>query len=333
MDAALVVLQKIGIMFLVMVAGALARRCGWLGPEVTRGLSRFVVDLAFPALVFTQMLRTVTVPALRAGWWIPLLAAGLILGSAAVGRLVARLLRTPPEERRTFVFLVAIPNWVFLPLPIAEGLYGAEGVRFVLLVNLGAQIVLWTEGVRLLNGRALGRETLRGLLGNAGLLATLGGILAVVAWPAAAQLGEPGMGAGLAKSVGGVLIGALRMMGDLTIPLSLLVIGAQLGRRTLASRMATRALGGVVAARLVVAPLALMAALRLINWLGGWHMPETAFVTTGLIVSMPVAISGTLFVDRFGGDIELSAAAIFYTTLISLVTVPVIVLVCRSLCV
>ena len=40
-----------------------------------------------------------------------------------------------------YIFLSALPNWVFLPLPIAVGLYGSEGVRFVLLYNLGAQII------------------------------------------------------------------------------------------------------------------------------------------------------------------------------------------------
>ena len=330
MDAVVVVLQKIGIMFLVMLAGAWTRRRGWLTPGLTQGLSRFVVELAFPALVFTQMLRTVTPATLRAGWWIPLLAAVLIVGSAAVGRAAARLARVRTDAHRTFVFLVAIPNWVFLPLPIAEGLYGPEGVRFVLLVNMGAQVVLWTEGVRMLTGHAVGRTALRGLLGNVGLMATLAGIVTAVAWPGAAALGD-GTRGGLAKDLGDVAIGALRMLGDLTVPLSLLAIGSQLRLRERPDPDTARALAGIVAARLLVAPLVLMVAIHLALRAGGGAMPEAAFVTTGLIVAMPVAISCTMFVERFGGDAALSSASIFYTTLLSLATVPVVVLLCRLL--
>jgi predicted permease len=330
MDAAWVVLQKTGIMFLVMLAGGWSRRRGWLVEDVTRGLSRFVVDLAFPALVFTQLLRTVTVPALQAGWWVPLLSAVVILGSAAIGRVGARVARVAPESRRTFIFLVAVPNWVFLPLLIADALYGAEGVRFVLLFNMGAQIVLWTEGVRMLHGRPVGRDALRGLLGNVGLMATLAGILVALAWPGAAVLCHPAGGSGGLRAAGETVMGALQMLGDLTIPLSLLVTGAQLGRRPNATAADVRALAGVIVCRLLVAPVVLLALAQGLA-LAGWRMPETSFITLAVIVAMPVAISCTMFVDRFGGDRALSAAGIFYTTLLSLVSVPVVVLVCRAL--
>ena len=60
-----VVVIKIAAMFLVIVVGWLARKRGFLADEFTAILSRLVVDVAFPALVFTQMLRTVDAAALR----------------------------------------------------------------------------------------------------------------------------------------------------------------------------------------------------------------------------------------------------------------------------
>ena len=331
MPAALIVLQKTGIMFLVMLAGWLAYRRGWLGPDVMKGLSRFVVQLAFPALVFTQMLRTVTGDSLRTGWWVPLLAVFVIIGSAWVGRLGARLTRVEPVSRRTFVFLIAVPNWVFLPLLIADGLYGAEGVRFVLLFNMGAQIVLWTEGVRMLHGGPVGRDAVKGLLGNVGLMATLAGIAVALVWPGTALLGEKTVNASGLKSLGDTAIGALRMIGDLTIPLSLLVSGAQLGGRAKASEADTRALVGVIVTRLLAAPAVLLVILWGGARLAGWQMPEVAFMTTVIIAAMPVGVSCAMFVEHFGGDAELSAGSIFYTTLLSLATVPGIVWLCRAL--
>jgi predicted permease len=49
-----VVFVKITALFLVIVVGWLARRRGFLAATFTATLSRLVVDLAFPALVFTQ---------------------------------------------------------------------------------------------------------------------------------------------------------------------------------------------------------------------------------------------------------------------------------------
>ena len=90
-----------------------------------------------------------------------------------VGLLVSPMFSNK-TQRNTFVFLVAIPNWVFLPLPIAQALYGDTGVRTVLLCNAGAQLVLWSFGVWILHGSI--RQAAKNLLTNIGLWATALGI-------------------------------------------------------------------------------------------------------------------------------------------------------------
>jgi predicted permease len=324
-----VVLLKIGAMFVVMLAGWWASRRGYLDLAISRALSVLVVQIAFPALVFTQMLSTVSAPALRAGWWIPLLAIVSIALAGQVGRLLARGLGIDPARRRTFVFVVAVPNWVFLPLPIAEALYGADGVRFVLLFNFGAQVILWTEGIRTLVGGGFGRDAVRGLLANPGIVATLAGAAIALAWPGAGSLGQRHDGGSLLLVADGV-VGALRMLGDLTIPLSLLVTGAQLGNLAKTGAPDVKALAGAVVGRLVIAPAVTVLLLRGVTGALGVHMLPADFVTTAIIVSMPVAISCSMFVEQYGGDRGISAASIFYTTLLSLVTVPLVVLICRA---
>ena len=314
-----VVLVKIAAMFLVIVVGWLARRRGFLAAEFTATLSRLVVDVAFPALVFTQMLRTVNADALRAEWFSPLLAALIVFGAYFVGLAVSPLF-CGPAQRKTFVFLVTIPNWVFLPLPIAEALYGAAGVRTVLLCNAGAQLVLWSFGVWILHGSI--RQALRNLLTNTGLWATALGIALALLFPAVRELETvTAAGASLGGMLGGALVQALAMVGSLTIPLSLLTIGAQLGELTIAVHRFPRPLWGVMLARLILAPLAMLAlgyaAIR-----AGIRIPDTTRMVCYLIATMPVAISCSVMTERYGGDATLAAEGIFYSTLFSLLTVP-----------
>jgi predicted permease len=314
-----VVLIKIAGMFLVIVIGWLARKRGFLAAEFTATLSRLVVDVAFPALVFTQMLRTVDAAALREGWLGPILCGLLIVVAYLVG-LVAAPLFSGKEQRNTFIFLVAIPNWVFLPLPIAEALYGSAGVRTVLLCNAGAQLVLWSFGVWILHGSL--REAARNLLTNTGLWATALGISMALLFPAARELeninpatASPG---GL---MGGALVQALALVGSLTIPLSLLAIGAQLGGLTVAIHRFPRALWGVLLARLILAPLATLG----LGWAAmqaGVQLPEVTRMVGYLIATMPVAISCSVMAERYGGDVPLAAQGIFYSTFFSLLTVP-----------
>lgn len=316
-----VVFLKITAMFLVIVAGWLARRRGFMAAEFTATLSRLVVDVAFPALVFTQMLRTVDATTLRDGWFAPLLCGLLIIVAYFVGLLLAPAF-SGKAQRNTFIFLVAIPNWIFLPLPIAQALYGDAGVRTVLLCNVGAQVVLWSFGVWILHGAM--RQAVKNLFTNIGLWATAAGILLALLFPAARNLEtiDPAS-VPLGMMVPGAVVQALAMVGSLTIPMSLLAIGAQLSELTIAIHRFPKVLWGVLLSRLLVAPLVTVGIGFGLMKLGV-TMPEETRLIGYLIATMPVAISCSVMTERFKGDTTLAAEGIFYSTFFSLLTVPVI---------
>ena len=316
-----VVFLKITAMFLVIVAGWLARRRGFLAADFTSTLSRLVVDVAFPALVFTQMLHTVDAAALRDGWIGPVLCGLVILIAYFVGLLLVPVFSSK-TQRNTFIFLVAIPNWVFLPLPIVQALYGDTGVRTVLLSNAGAQLVLWSFGVWILHGAM--RQAAKNLLTNVGLWATAAGIVVALLFPAVRNLEtiDPAS-APLGMMLPGALVQSLAMVGSLTIPMSLLAIGAQLGELTIALHRFPKVLWGVLLARLLIAPLATVAiGFALMKM--GFVIPEETRMIIYLIATMPVAISCSVMAERFHGDATLAAEGIFYSTFFSLLTVPVL---------
>lgn len=226
----------------------------------------------------------------------------------------------------TAVFLVALPNWIYLPLPIVEGLFGAAGVRDVLLFNVGFQVALWTLGIWTLQSARFNGPALKNLALNPGLIATAAGIILALIWPAARQLDQPsvlsgGYGAPLLWTAAAV-VQALSMLGSLTIPLSLLVTGIHLGGlNLLIAKPANRQFNSIIIARLLLAPAATIAMLWLAGRLG-LVLPETTRITYYLIACMPVAISGSILAESFGGDTLLAARTIFYSTLWSILTVP-----------
>jgi len=321
MPNALTVLLNILAMFLVILVGWVARRRGYLTAETTGALSRFVVDLTMPALILTQMLKTVTLESLRQDWYLPLLGAAVLGLSFVVGWLTAPVL-SDRGERNTFMFLVMVANWVYLPLPIVQALYGDRGVQLLLLSNLGAQLMLWTLGVWSLRGGRPDLSALRELTRNPGLVATAAGIgIALV--PGMSLLAQTGAAGGVPLQVGRTLYTAMELVGGLTIPLSLVMTGAQLGELDLADHRPTRTLYGVLLARLALAPLLVVALGVCIAQLGA-PIPLEPRMVSYLIACMPVAISCSIFTERFGGSTSLAARTIFYSTLISIATVPLV---------
>ena len=314
-----VVLVKIAGMFVVIMAGWLARRRGYVKDEVTAALSRFVVDVAFPALVFTQMVKTCDAANLREGWILPLLPFGIVAVAYLVGLAMAPLFGGK-EQRNTVLFVVVSPNWVFLPLPIAEALYGAAGVRVVLLCNVGAQLALWSIGVWILHGKI--SQALKNLAGNIGLWATAGGIAVALAFPGVRELGNLRTASATAAGIAGAsLFDAVAMVGSLTIPLSLLAIGAQLGALKVSMHRLPAPLWGTLVMRLVAAPLATVG-IGVLLARAGFALPDVTRQSVYIIASMPVAIVCSVMAERYGGDAGLAAQSVFYSSFFSILTVP-----------
>lgn len=316
-------LVQVAGMFGVMVIGYVARRRELLpGPSIA-ALSRFVVDVALPALILDQMLA-VDHTALLRGWLVPVWAVALTALAFVLGAVTAPAF-SPPGARRTYVFLAGTANWIYMPLPLAGAFFGDEGRLVVLLYNVGGLLMLWSLGVWVLEGRA-DRASLRELWRNPGLIATAGGIglaLAHAGELASSPSAPVAMGFSAVRQI-------LHLLGTLTVPLSLLFIGAQLGPTGSTASHERRAVAGVILVRLVLAPAATLVLVLLAVKLGLEVAPVTRATLT-LITAMPVAVSCGVLTERYGGDAGLASRVIFASTLASLVATPALVAVLGKL--
>lgn len=322
------IFAKILAMFVVACTGWLLRRRAILDAAITSTLSRLLTDLIFPALVVAKLIDMVSWPALRESATVLALGAITLLVGGIAGEGYARLL-LPRPSRQTGAFLAAIPNWIFMPLPIVTSLYGDDGVHALLLINVSMQFLLWTGGVWMLARGAAHAHPIIQLRSNRGLQATAAAFALGLALPAASAFPDaPAMQAAI--RLGRSLVDGLDMLGSLTVPLSLLVVGAQLGGLTSAHVTDRRTLGHVAVARLVVLPVLVALALTVLRQAGLAGAPVAQNVAL-IIAAMPVAVTCAVFTERFGGDVALGARSILVTTLWSIVTVPLLVVAVQRL--
>ena len=314
-------------MFLVILVGWLARRRGYLSAESTAALGRFIIDLAFPALIFVQVLRTMDAALLRSEWYVPLLGVAFIVAGQLVGSALAPLV-AERAQRPTLIFVIALTNWVFLPLPVAEALFGVAGTQAVLLMNVGAQTLLWTLCVWRLAANAEEKPAALQALLNPGLLATALSLALVLsevpiqAW--VKGVGEPQGAEILAKT----LFDALAMVATLTVPLSMLVTGSQLAHAADTGLRMTKPVATAVVGRLLLTPLLLAAGLGALQHLGV-RMAAVPVHVAVLIAGMPAAVSCGAFAQRYGGDVELATRVVFFSTVLGLATLPLLELALR----
>ncbi len=308
--------------FLLLALGWLIGRRKILGPDAATALSRLAVDFCFPALAFSQILRTVGEDGVRMGFAALVLSCLVLAGAVAVGLGAGRL--SGPSRGPTVAFLIATPNWIFLPLPIAPSLWGPSAEGSVLWMNLPAQVMIWTVGVGLLHAQRPDGGKRPGLRAIPGLVGTIAGIAAGLAWPGLREIATEGYRPESVLILGlSVGLHALRLLGGLTIPLSFLIMGAQLAAARLHPRAWDRNLALVLAGRLVAAPLLFLVISKLVPW-DALPIARQVPFTALLISAMPCAISCGSIVERFGGDSELTAQSVVASTAASLLTVPIL---------
>ncbi len=329
----LLVLETTLMLLLVIFTGYVLRRNKVLDRHTTNQLSTFVVDIAFPVLVFTSMLRSANPEALVGSWYVPLAGMILMLLAMGTGYLASPLFgRTGADRRGSAAFAVGTPNWLFIPLPLAAALFGMAGERIVLLFNLGALLVFWSLGVWILQGGSPGGGSLRRALLNPGLLATVLGIVAALAFPVSRTLeGADVTGLSPGLSVLSIIVQAMAFLGSITVPLSMIVTGSLVAAAGMRGAWKGRVIG-ISVMRLFAFPSLVMLLLGLAS-AAGLQLPREICMILVMIAGMPVAVSCSIVAEKIGGDVDLISRAILVSTLASVVTVPAFVALMRILAV
>ena len=306
------ILSKISVLFVVFFIGGLIRHKKILTEESTKILARVVLVVTLPFLYFYSLATKFTAELLKSIWVLPVFAVGIVIAAYGIASLLSRFARLNSKEKAAFIYLGTFTNCGFLAIPIANALYGSEGIIRVVFFNVGFNLLYWTLGVwTLKRSRENVRHEGAGILPFSKNLINSGTIGLLL-----------GMIAGLAAfKIPYFILDSANLVGSATIPLALLVVGSIMSRVEMQKLQRYKR------------PLVLIALCRLII------VPALTLFVTGLFTSlsplvraiivlqsaMPSASTTPIFTTRFGGDSQLASAGVFVTTACSIITIPIFI--------
>ena len=124
------------------------------------------------------------------------------------------------------------------------------------------------------------------------------------------------LGVALGVKLPHIIDGAFGLIGGITIPLAMLVIGGILAGQKFHKRVAVKLIIPLVLIRLLIIPALALGIGKLFSF------PSLILGIFVLQAGMPSASTTPLFVQRYGGDPDLAGSGVFFTHLLSIVTVP-----------
>ena len=258
----------------------------------SKELTALIADVATPCLIVSTFLTTrVSFHALAA---VAGATATAIVLFAALGALFLWATRL---RIRTFLPSLAFPNAGNLGLPLSLYAFGPEGLGYAIAFFSTSSVANYTLGQAI----AAGRANWRGLVRQPILYAAALGVMLSYG-----QVEAPAW-----------LTATISLIGDLTIPLMLLMLGSSLGQLKIAS-FGRAAVISVV--RIVLGALVGIAVAALFGLTG------TMRAVLILQCANTVAVYNYLFAQRWNNEPEEVAGVVVLSTLLSLLSIPTLLI-------
>jgi predicted permease len=298
--------------FLLMAVGLAATRLRLIDERVSRGLSSLLVDFCLPALIFSSMQRPFSAALRDEAFSILGLSTLTYATAIPLALLLVRALGARGREAGPLRFAACFSNVGFMGIPVIQALFGKEAIFAVSIFNIPFNVLCYSLGALMLVPEPEGGDSrhpkkaelapiLKSAL-NPAVLAALAGFLFFL----------------LGLSLPPVLGKTLDLLGGTTTPLSMILVGAVLGRMKPKSALGNFRVYLVSVYRLLAHPLLVYAALRLAGLEG------RLLAIPVMIVAMPAAANTTILADCLGGDTETASSLVAVSTLGSLVTIPLL---------
>lgn len=300
-------------LILLTLAGYALFKLKVIDAAFNRQLSLVMLNVFYPCLIVSSIVRNFTLASLARNWMMPLGTVFILVTGWVVGYLTLPLLKRQTEgTRRCYHFICLMNNYSFLPILMAASLWGEKAIALIIFSGIGSELCVWTLGVKALTGQKLDRGFLKNLF-SVPMVALLGSCGVLVIRAACARLNAiPSGGAGDVLST---VLETCRMAGAATIPASALICGARIAMLH-PSKLFSPLMAGTCVLRLAVIPALCIAGLLAVP------LPAEVRRVLILIAVQPAAMASVTLAEAFGSDSDFSAAAILATHALCLVTIP-----------
>lgn len=305
MDDFIVMAEVQAMLFVYMLVGYWGEKKEILTPTSRKGMTDLLVAILLPCMIFDSFSMEFSPDLFKAGTKILLVAFVLSFLSLFLGKVCFN--KYPPERRKILQYGTLVANSGFAGLAVIEGAYGTEGLFLASIFIIPNRIFMWTAGISLFQ-KEEDQVTdkiamLKSILLNRGIVAVFLG------------LGRMVLGIQLPT----FLDGAISALGSCTAPISLVIIGGILANvdwRTVFDKDTFMASG----MRLLFLP-----AIAFI-FMGFFNFTPLETAISVILTGMPMGSTTAILAEKYGADSKFGSQCVFVSTLLSLVTVPILTL-------
>lgn len=284
----------------MLILGFVLQKTHILNEQVNRALSTMVVSAVYPMMLLYSMLGQSGDR--REALWLLAGGAAIYCGMLLFGKAVSRVLRVPKEKRKEFECLMVFGNTGFIGAPLAQSLLGNAAFYQLTLMNFAYYVFYNTYAVRTLSPEGEKQGFRWKPLFTPGFVLTL---LAIVLF--LLQFDAPEM-----------IRSTLQMVGSMTTPLSMIILGASLASYPFRQSITDVWAYVYSAVKLMAMPAIAFFVCYLLRI--DWYYLCLVILTT----AMPAGSMVLMLALQMRRNSEFISKTIFVSTLLSALSLPVV---------
>ena len=304
-----IVLEQIEIFVVYMLIGIFAVKMHFLDRQKLGMLSGCITKILLPLLIFTNTINGTTREQFLSSAVIILLAAILYLALYVVSTVLAKLLRIDCKHESLYRACTMFGNCGFMGIPIITALYPEQGGLYIAMYTVIDQLALWTVGMDLTapvdNAKKLSTsQRLRKMI-NPATVAILAGVFVVLT----------------GIKLPSIVVTALAKTGAAASPLAMVYLGGVFCYIKIIDYLKLKEVYATIVVKMLFLPILVYAVLS--------HIPvvnQNVAVTIGILCALPTMSSVAMMAESQHSDSDYATGFIFVTTLLSIVTLPVVCL-------
>lgn len=307
------------MMFLLTGAGAILKRKGILKDSGKTVLTDAVLYFFLPCNIINSFRMKFDSKILLRFGAVLFLSVFVQIVSYILSRILYN--KKPDSAKRVLQYATIVSNSGFLGLPIAEGIYGAEGMMYASIFIIPMRIMMWSAGIACFTESPNFKSVVKKIAVHPCIVAVYIGLFLLLfqapiqALNAGIMVYLPSWLHTIINILGLALDRAVRSAGNCTTALTMLLIGMMLSEVSLKSLFHRDALF-ISLMRLAILPFLTLLFCRF------FHIESYLTAICVLMTGMPAGSTSAILAAKYDCDYVFATKCVVISTLLSMLTIP-----------
>lgn len=294
------------MLFVLIGVGFACGKKGILTDISSKKITDIVLYVVTPCVMISAFQREFSVELLGNILITVACATAIIFATVFISKLIFR--DKNEARKRVLQFSTIFSNCGFMSLPLQKAILGNDGWFYGSIFVAVFNVIVWSYGLVMMSGDKK-QLSIRKIAFNPGIAGVL---LALILFVLRIHLPY-------------IIIQPVEYLAALNTPLPMLIIGFYLSQADLKKAFTDAGAYLAMAVRLVAVPILAMVVMWALN------VDKTIMIACVIASAAPTAATTTMFAAKFNRDVELSVSVVASTTLVSILSMPLVVALAESI--